>query len=422
MFKRFTAIKGEFSKFTSKEKIFIFCMMALGFLISLEYSITRPASNGIFITNLSTRLFPLVWLCTVPVNLFFIHTYNRFLSKLGCLKMFLAFTFSIISLNFLTGLLVVKVPYLIFIQFILKDIYILFMFKQMWSLIHATIPKERAKYIYGIIFGMGGIGSIFGSTIPSFLSVGLGAEKLFFFSAPIYLLAAFFYWKAYLKSSFQHEPALTDKPFKNISTKELFQSVKNSKYLVGILSLVIFMQLAISLTDYQFNQYLELNISGKDLRTQYCGRLFGLTNIITSCFQFFGGYMLIHLIGLKRNHLLVPMLLLLNTVTFFLFPTFAMISFSLVAIKSVDHSLFGISREMLYVPLSTDEKFKAKAVIDIFAYRTARSFASFFIFILQGMAFAKIMPIVNIGLIVIFIAWLFTVVKLFKQKQAESIV
>ena len=41
-----------------------------------------------------------------------------------------------------------------------------------------------------------------------------------------------------------------------------------------------------------------------------------------------------------------------------------------------DKDVFNILKEMLYVPLKTDEKFKAKAIIDIFAYRSAKAFAS----------------------------------------------
>lgn len=421
MFQRFSFIKKEFNGFSSKEKLFIFFAMACGFLISLEYSITRPASNAIFITNLSTKFFPLVWLCTVPFNLMIIHFYNRYLSRLGCLKMFFIISFSVVLLNGLTGGLVAQFPYLIFFQFILKDIYILLMFKQMWSLIHVTISKERAKYFYGILFGMGGIGSIFGSTFSGFSAVEIGSEKLFFFSAPIYILLSYVYYLAFKNSSFQKREEKQEDTFIKTSSRELFSSVRKSKYLVSILSLVVFMQIAIALTDYQFNFFLETHIATKDLRTQFCGKLIGITNVLTTCFQFFGGYMLIHWLGLKKNHLLVPSILLVNVAVFFMFPSFSIISLSLVTIKSVDHSLFGISREMLYIPLKTDEKFRAKAVIDVFAWRTAKAFASLIIFALQIFSAIFLIPFISISLMGIFIIWQFTVFKLFRQKEAKAL-
>lgn len=416
MFQRFSVIKKEFEGFSSKEKFFILFAMACGFFISLEYSITRPASNAIFITNLSTKLFPFVWLCTVPINLVIIHFYHRFLSKWGCLPIFFTICGSVIVLNGLTGVLVTKVPSLIFIQFILKDIYILLMFKQMWSLIHVTISKERAKYFYGILFGMGGIGSICGSMLPGFSAVEIGSEKLFFFSIPIYLLLSCVYYLAFKYSSFQ---AKQEDTFIKTSSKDLFSSVRKSKYLVSILCLVVFMQTAIALTDYQFNFFLETQVATKDLRTQLCGRLIGITNIVTTCFQFFGGFMLIQWLGLKKNHLLVPSTLLVNAAVFFMFPSFSMISFSLVTIKSVDHSLFGISREMLYIPLKTDEKFRAKAVIDVFAWRTAKAVASLIIFTLQIFSTIFLIPFISIFLMIIFIAWQFIVLRLFRQKEAK---
>jgi ATP/ADP translocase len=41
--------------------------------------------------------------------------------------------------------------------------------------------------------------------------------------------------------------------------------------------------------------------------------------------------------------------------------------------RSIFLSLFGVIREMLYVPLQLDEKFRAKAIIDVFAYRTSKA-------------------------------------------------
>jgi ATP/ADP translocase len=42
------------------------------------------------------------------------------------------------------------------------------------------------------------------------------------------------------------------------------------------------------------------------------------------------------------------------------------------AFKALDYSLFRAAKEMLYIPLSFDARYRAKSVIDAFGYRAAK--------------------------------------------------
>ena len=159
------AIKNFYSNYYLSQKAFILSILICGFFISCEYAIIRPASTSIFISIYSSKLFPYSWILGVPFNLAVVYLYNRFLPIMGCLKIFCIFVFSIIFINVLTTLFIAKIPKLIFFQFIFKDIYILLAFKQVWSMIHSTINTQKAKFVYGLMFGLGGIGSVFGGII-----------------------------------------------------------------------------------------------------------------------------------------------------------------------------------------------------------------------------------------------------------------
>ena len=88
---------------------------------------------------------------------------------------------------------------------------------------------------------------------------------------------------------------------------------------------------------------------------------------------------------------------------------------SFVFVKSVDFSLFGILREMLYVPLKLDEKFRAKAVIDVFAYRTSKAAVSLCVLGLQAIAGPLLLTCVSAFSTAVFIAWMALVVIMFKR-------
>lgn len=402
---------------TTVEKIFVFFALICGALICGEYAMTRPSSNALFVTVFSSNAFPYVWLATVPFNLAVIYLYNRFLPKIGPLRMLLSFASLAILVNVLTGLFYNRVPQLIFFQYIWKDIYVLLMLKQLWSMIHSTIPSTRAKYLYGCIYGMGTIGAISGSMVPSFFASTIGSEKILLLTLPAYFLLMISYTMAYRRSgvnSTNFEKDLSEDP----RPKEALSLIKRSPVLIAVLLLVIFMQISVGLMEYRFNAHLEINILDPDLRTAYWGRIVGLLNIFSLIFQFVGALLVVKTIGLRKSHYLVPTVLCLSALGSLVHPVFGMITFSYIFLKSIDFSLFGVIREMLYVPLQLDAKYRAKAIIDVFAYRTSKAVVSVVLLTLQAVAGSFLLELTGYISVAVFLGWLLTVAILFKKREA----
>jgi AAA family ATP:ADP antiporter len=197
--------------------------------------------------------------------------------------------------------------------------------------------------------------------------------------------------------------------------------IRSSTFLSFILFIVILMQLSSTLIDYQFNQFLQDYISEKDLRTQYTGRILGIVHCTTLALQFFGSFLLVHFLGVKRSHFFIPLVLGINNLAFLFLPGFGLITFSYITVKCFDFSLFGIVKEMMYIPLKNDEKFRAKAFIDVFAYRTSKAFASFLIFGLQFFMHAHLRFTIALLGLVLFILWVYTVKKMLKTEPTYDL-
>jgi AAA family ATP:ADP antiporter len=386
--------------------------MVLAFLICGEYAITRPASNALFLTLFSSKAYPWVWLATVPLNLFVIYLYNRFLPKIGPKGTLFSLAGATLVINALTAIFPSE---LIFFQYAWKDIYVLLMLKQLWSMIHSTIPSDRAKLLYGLIYGTGTLGAISGSLIPGFLAPLIGSSNILFFTTPLYLLLAFLYSQAYKRSGAIDFSPPDPRP------REALSLIRRTPTLIAVLLLVIFMQVSAGLMEYQFNAHLELNIPDQDLRTAYCGKLVGLINGLSLFFQFVGGFLLVRTLGLRGSHFLVPILLGLSALCSLTFPGFAILSLSYVLLKAVDFSLFGVIREMLYVPLQLDAKFRAKAIIDVFAYRTSKALVSFGLLFLQLIVAGSLLQWAQYISIAVFIAWIGTVLFLFYRPLSVDV-
>ncbi len=399
---------------SKRRAYFLFFALVVGFFISAEYGATRPVSHALFLSVFSSQIVPWAWLAIIPLNFVVVSCYNRFLPRIGPMKMIWIIGALIMAINFVSALSLRSFPQWIFFQFVWKDIYILLMFKQLWSMIHTTIDPGRAKYLYGLFFGIGAIGAIGGNQIPAYFAVLFGSETLFFLTLPFYLILLLAYSAAYRYSGLQGKnlTSSAEEPF-----RESWAMLRSSSYLKSLLFLVIFMQMVSALFEYQFNWHLERMIQDKDLLAAYCGRLMGIINCINGALQFAGVFLIVRVLGLRNAHLLVPMVLWVSAFCSWFFPYFTMISLSFITVKSMDYSLFGVLRELLYPALKTDEKFRAKALIDVFAHRTSKSTASLLILLLQGIAGIYLLPLLTCVALLLCSLWIAVVYFMFKKYE-----
>jgi AAA family ATP:ADP antiporter len=401
--KRWALLKEEFGSYSKVERLFILAAMICGFLICAEYSTIRPAANSLFLHTFSVKVLPYAWIAMVPLNFLLVTLYSALLPKWGPRKVFFTTTLLIAGGNITFGILIPLFPKLSFALYIWKEIYILLMFQQLWSLIHATVNLKRARYLYGVIFGVGGLGSVFGSTLPTFFAVSIGSESLLFLSLPIYALLLFFYLKAARYCDADRLSNSLEPPTRG-GLSHGIKLIASSRFLIFILLLVVFMQLTSTIVDFQFSDYLQSHVPEKDLRTAYAGKIMGLIHTLTVALQFMGSYFLIRFMGLRNTHFSIPIILGACALSFAFVPAFALLTLSFVAVKTLDFSLFGVLKEMLYIPLSTDEKFRAKAVIDIFAFRSSKAVASLGILGLQ-LILPNIHPVLTWILVVLTFLW-----------------
>ncbi len=408
----------ELKNLTRSERLFILFAMLCSFCISGEYAITRPVSNAVFLTAYGAEVFPWAWIAVVPLNFLLVALYNKYLPRLGALKTFLTLVLCIVTINLAASFFLQDLAWLPFFFYVWKEVYIMLMFQQLWSVIHSVVPFARAKILYGILFGCGALGSMTCSLLPGFCAVRMGSESLLLATLPLYTLLAIFYRLA-LKQTADGVNFKVEDATQRTSSGAFwhgFQLIRSSKLLTFILLIVLAMQLSSSLIDYQFNSYLQQNIPLKDLRTQFTGRTLGIVHTATLLLQFVGSFLFVHFLGMRRSHFFIPLVLSANALAFLSMPLFGMITFSYITVKSFDFSLFGVIKEMMYIPLKRDEKFRAKAFIDVFAYRSSKALASVLILGLQWALGAALAPMLSIATLVIFMFWGLAVHKMLKAE------
>lgn len=346
---------------------------------------------------------PYAWLATVPFNFLLVSFYNRFIPKWGSKRIFFGLILIVSTTNLLFGLYAKDTPVFTFLFFVWREIYIMLMFQLVWSVVHANVKFEKAKYLYGFFFGFGGVGSLIGAFIPGFFAVNFGSENLIFWILPIDLLILFFYLRMIYFSS-------GDTPQVNREKEGGFahgmQLIKSSRFLTFALLIVVFMQMITAIADFQFNDFLGSTYLEKDIRTEYSARISVILHIATMMLQFAGTFFLINWIGFRRTHYMIPTVLGVSSSLLAFFPFSHLISSSFITCKALDFSVLGVVREMLYIPLKPDEKFRARAVIDVFAHRSSKAFGSILIIAMTALFSSHLLTFLNIGIAIL---WIFTV-------------
>lgn len=410
-----------FIKEDKVKRSFIFLSLLASFCISMDYAIVRPVCNSYFITCFGSELLPYAWLVAIPLNFALVMLYNFLLPRWGSRKVFLSTILLVGGLNLLSATLLTSFPKISFALYVWKEIYVLILFQQLWSEIHAFVDETLAKKLYGIMFGVGALGAISGSLIPGFFAVDLGSSYMLFACLPIYVALACI--TTYLTSYNLQAPRYEKKeqithPLTGV------KMILGSSSLLIILSLVILMQMCSTLFDYQFNHFLAQIGGGLDLKTEVCARTVSWIHITTLLLQFVGSYFIIHVLGRHKAHFIIPLLLLINSSSLLAFPSLTIASLGYITIKALDFSLFGVLKEMLYIPLKRDEKYRAKSFIDVFAYRGSKALASCFILAFQalGVFASQAMTWLSVMNIFLCLMWFIVIFVLIKRNKASPIV
>jgi len=83
--------------------------------------------------------------------------------------------------------------------------------------------------------------------------------------------------------------------------------------------------------------------------------------------------------------------------------------------KTFDYTLFRAAKEILYIPLSYEEKTAGKSVVDMFTYRLAKGSASLLLMGLIALELQDYIPLVSIAFLACWLILVVIVAKRFRE-------
>lgn len=248
-----------------------------------------------------------------------------------------------------------------------REAYIVIIIEQYWSFINSTLREGQAKKLNGPICGVGSLGALMGGFMVGRLAIPIGTEALLLLAAASLLPAAFCSDLSYRLGG-EPAPSERERGRKSLAL-ELF---RDSSYLRRIGLLVVLTQVVSTTFDLRFSILLGDALQITDVRTAYLGNFYMLLSLSAGILQFIAAPILLSYVSLKFIHPGIPIVHIVTAAALILRPTLFTGSLAYIVFKSLDYSIFRAGKEIFYIPLSFDSRYRAKEMIDAFGYRASK--------------------------------------------------
>ena len=147
-----------------------------------------------------------------------------------------------------------------------------------------------------------------------------------------------------------------------------------SPYLLSIVAIVGLYEIVSTIMDFQFTSTVAHFLDGGAIGA-HLSRVFAVTNVASMLVQFFLTPLVMQQWGLGIALLVLPATTFAGSLAFLALPSLLVGSALNTADNAFSYSINQSAKEALYVPTTEDEKYKAKAFIDMFVQRAAKAVA-----------------------------------------------
>jgi AAA family ATP:ADP antiporter len=342
---------------------------AAAFFLLCGYEFVRSVSTSLFIDVYGTERLPIVMALSPVGTLALLYGYGWMLSRIGARRtLFLTSILSGLGIAVCYAAIQAGSDLAVGAVYILREAYIVLLIEQYWSFINSTLDGEQARRYNGPICGIASVGAICGGLVVGQVAQSLGSEQLLLFAAVSLAPAALLTLLAYRLGG---EPVPTKKEEGGTGALGL-EMFRRHRTLVLLAGLVILTQIVSTVLDLRFSGLLEEAMPAKDERTAFLGNFYALLNGVAFILQVGAAPLLLRYLPLRLVHAGIPLIHLLSCAVLLAHPVLVAGAGAYLVFKALDYSVFRAGKEILYIPLPFDARYRSKEVIDAFGYRSSK--------------------------------------------------
>jgi ATP:ADP antiporter, AAA family len=260
------------------------------------------------------------------------------------------------------------------------DLYSTVMVATFFAFLNDAVTPAAARRLYGLIVLGGVAGGVFGTTFVRLWIDTMNNEHWMWvclgLGVVISLAAA---GAGRLVNAFEaaNEPERKQEPEKKVGGNPAIEGARlvfRSRYLLSIVTMVALYEIVSTVLDFQFTETISHYLDGDAIGRQF-STVYTITNITSLVVQVFLTGVIMSRFRLTVSLLVLPIAVLAGSGAFLALPILWVGSSLNTVDNALSYSINQSAREALYTPTSRDEKYKAKAFIDMFVQRFAKAIA-----------------------------------------------
>ena len=273
--------------------------------------------------------------------------------------------------------------------YLFGDLFNTLMVSTFFAFLNDSVSPVNSKRLYGPIVLGGVVGGAFGSLVVQVNYKALSIEAwLGICSALVVLIAVMAMAAGRLVDRVMAPETAPETPAPAASKSvnpalEGARLVMRSRYLFAIFTIVALYEIISTVADYQFTSTVNALVPTAGMTKEQAGEVVGqhlstvflITNTFGLIVQLFLTPVIMSKFSVRAALLIMPVAILGNSAAFLLLPALWIGSLLNTTDNGLNYSINQSARESLYTPTTRDEKYKAKAFIDMFVQRAGKAVA-----------------------------------------------
>ncbi len=373
------------------------CMFGYFFLVITSFWILKPIKKSLFIQFYDTSGFDLLaWSFSAPQAELLAKVLNMVVAFAAVVvftalssrfrRQQLTFIFSaffIAAYAAYSGIVNAPSDVTVWSFYLFGDLYSTLMVATFFAFLNDSVTPDAAKRLYGLV-GLGGVtGGVFGTTVVSAFIKSVDRSEWLWICTGVAVGIVVLAWAAGRivdanpPEAREPEPEQVSLPASEDNVNPAIagaQLVFRSPYLLSIVAIVGLYEIVSTVMDFQFSATIAHYLDGPAIGEQFA-RVFAITNMVSMFVQLFLTSWVMRRFGLGAALMVLPVTTLVGSLGFMAAPVLVMGSALNTVDNAFSYSINQSAKETLYVPTTTEEKYRAKAFIDMFVQRFAKAIA-----------------------------------------------
>jgi AAA family ATP:ADP antiporter len=360
--------------------LFVFLFLLLTFQIS-----TETVRQSTFIDSLGAARLPWVYLLVAITSYPFLIFYNRFVDRYRVEQLLIGSCLIVCAV--LAGFWVLMRfgwSWVAILYYVATAIIYGLLNSQFWLYANHLFDPRQAKRLFGFIGAGALLGGILGGQVARYASKLFGTSSVLIV-AIVLLLAGVLLIRRLKSVRMAHDhtsaPAAGGKK-SAAKASGGFQVLKQSRLLASITAVVVLTIMVGQIVDLQFNWAVEQSTTTLDERTALFGNFFSIMGVAAFVFQLLFTSRIHRALGIGFAMRVLPVVIGIGTIALFIanvkFPAMLIAGAMILKIgeSGLRYSLDQATRELIFLPVPSELRVKAKAFIDIFVQRGAKGLAA----------------------------------------------